>query len=172
VRVVKEGEWTGRHTFPPGMGSMRQPVPPGTLRIGCVIAGREKSLTVELVDVHKYYDEPALECPSDDTEAELTDLAGAQPDPSMSTTTYNVLRSKGLQVEELGVGAPRGYPSQRLGDPTDDPKVQVNRRGDTVAFVHLQQTDDRPDAPWSARAIEGCQSFLSAATTTTSAAAA
>jgi hypothetical protein len=172
VRVVKEGEWAGRHTFVPGMGSMRQPVPPGTLRIGCVIAGREKSLTVELVDVHKYYDKPALECPSDDTEAELTDLREAQPAPSMSTTTYNVLRSKGLQVDELRVGAPRGYPSQRLGDPTDDPEVQVNRRGDTVAFVHLQQTDDRPDAPWSARAIEGCQSFLSAATTTTSAAAA
>lgn len=167
VRVVKEGEWTGRRTFDPGMWQMRQPVPPGTLRVGCVIAGQERSLTVELVDVHKYYDEPALECPSDDTEAEVTDLGGAQSAPSMSTTTYNVLRSKGLLVEELQVGAPRGYTNQRLGDPTDDPKVQVDRRGDTVAFVHLQQTDDRPDAPWSARAIEGCQSFLSEATTTT-----
>ncbi len=172
VRVVKEGEWAGRHTFAPGMGSMRQPVPPGTLRIGCMIAGREKSLTVELVDVHKYYDEPTLECPSDDTEAEVTDLRGAQPGPSMSTTTYNLLRSEGLLVEELQVGAPRGYPSQRLGDPTDDPKVQVDRQGDTVAFVHLQQTDDQPDAPWNARAIEGCQSFLAAATTTETTAAA
>ncbi|HKA84142.1 MAG TPA: hypothetical protein VKD21_09775 [Acidimicrobiales bacterium] len=166
VRVVKEDEWTGRRTFSPGMWSMRQPVPPGTLRIGCEIAGRERSLTVELVDVHGYYQEPGLECPSDDTEAEVTDLGRAEPGPSMSATTYSVLQGRGLRVEELRVGPPRGYPRQLLGDPTDDPKVQVNRRGDTVAFVHLQQTDDRPDAPWSARAIEGCQSFLTAAPTT------
>jgi hypothetical protein len=172
VRVVKEGDWTGRRTFDPGMGSMVQPVPPGTLRIGCVITGQERSLTVELVDVHRYYDEPSLECPTDDSEVEDTDLRGAQPDTSMSTTTYNLLRSKGFQIDELVVGPVRGYPSQRLGDPTDDPKVQVDRRGDTVAFVHLEKPDDQPDTPWSARLIDGCQSFLAEATTTDTTAAA
>jgi hypothetical protein len=172
VQVVKEGEWTGRHTFDPGMGSMVQPVPPGTLRVGCVIAGQARSLTVELVDVHRYFEEPALECPTDDKEIKDTDLRGAEPDTSMSTTTYNLLRSKGFQVDELVVGPVRGYASQRLGDPTDDPKVQVDRRGDTVAFVHLQRSDDLPDAPWSVRLIDGCQSFLSEATTTETTAAA
>jgi hypothetical protein len=172
VRVVKEGEWTGRRTFDPGMWQMRQPVPPGTLRIGCVIGGQERSLTVELVDVHKYYDEPGLECPADDTEIEDTDLRAAKPDTSMSATTMNVLRSKGFQVDELVVGPVQGYPSQRLGDPTDDPMVQVDRRGDTVAFVHLQKPDAQPDTPWGARLIDGCQSFLAEATTPDTTAAA
>ncbi len=171
VRVVKDDEWSGRHRFSPGMWSMLQPVAPGTLRVGCVIDGLEKSLTVELVDVHGYYEEPGLECPSEDKEMQDKDLAGAQPDKSMSTTTYNVLRSKGFRVEELEVGPVQGDPSQRLGDPTDDPMVQVDRQGDTVAFVHLRRADDRTDAPWSVGAIVGCQSFLAEATTTETTAA-
>jgi hypothetical protein len=168
VSVVKEDEWAGRHEFEPGvMGSMLQPVAPGTLRIGCVIGGLEKSLTVELVDVHGYYREPGLECPSEDRELDLKDLdAAAPPHKSMSTTTLNALRSNGFAVDELEVGPVRGYPSQRLGDPTDDPKVQVDRRGDTVAFVHLERTDTGSDAPWKAVSINGCESFLSEAAST------
>jgi hypothetical protein len=170
VRVVKDGrddEWTGRQVFEPGMWPMRQPVPPGTLRIGCVIDGVLNSLTVELVDSYDYYREPSLDCPSGDEEGKITDLAGAEPDPQMSTTTYNALRSQGFRVGELEPGPVRGYPTQRLGDPTDDPIVQVDRQGDTVAFVHLQRPDDQPGAHWSAVAIDGCQSFLAETTTTT-----
>jgi hypothetical protein len=167
VSVVKQDEWAGRQEFKPGvMGSMLQPVAPGTLRIGCVIGGLEKSLTVELVDVYGYYRKPALECPAEDRELEVKDLSSAPPHKSMSTTTLKALRGNGFPVEDLEVGPVRGYPSQRLGDPTDDPKVQVDRRGDTVAFVHLERTDGRPDAPWKVVAIEGCESFLSEATPT------
>ena len=172
VRVVKDDEWTGRQVFKFGMWSMVQPVAPGTLRIGCVIDGVERSLTVELVDVNGYYRKPGLECPSEDKEIQITDLAEAVPDPQMSAATYSVLSSKGFPVEELEPGPVRGYPSQRLGGPTDDPIVQVDRRGDTVAFVHLRRVDDRPDAPWSAVAIDGCQSFLAEATATGTTAAA
>jgi hypothetical protein len=171
VRVIKDDEWTGRQVFDFGMRPMVQPVAPGTLRIGCVIDGVERSLTVELVDVNGYYRKPGLECPSEDREIQITDLAGAIPAPQMSTTTYNALSSEGFPVEELAVGPVRGYPSQRLGDPTDDPIVQVDRQGDTVAFVHLRRPDDQPQAPWSVVAIDGCQSFLSEATTTTTTAA-
>jgi hypothetical protein len=171
VRVVKDDEWAGGRPFDPGMGSMLQPVAPGSLRIGCVIDGREDSLTVELVDVHGYYREPRLECPSEDKKVLFTDLQGAPSDKSMSTTTYELLRSKGFRIDELAVGAVTGYPTQRLSDLTDDPTVQVDRGGDTVAFVHLRRIDDRSDAPWTVGAINGCQSFLSEATTTETTAA-
>jgi hypothetical protein len=171
VRVVKEDEWVGRREFKPGMTTMLQPVAPGRLRIGCVIDGLERSLTVDLVDVYGYYREPELECPSDDRELELKGLGAAPPHKSMSTTTLSALRDNGFPVEDLDAGPVQGYPSQRLGDPTDDPKVQVERRGDTVAFVHLERTDARPDAPWKAVTIDGCESFLSEATPTGTAAA-
>ena len=164
VSVVKGDEWAGRHRFDPGMGGMIQPVAPGSLRIGCVIGGVERSLTVELVDVHGYYHEPGLECPSEDKQSRDTDLQRAKPAKSMSTTTYNALRSKGFRVKDLQVSPVRGYPGQRFGDPTDDPMVQVNRGRDAVAFVHLRRPDDRPQTPWSATAIDGCRSFLAEAT--------
>jgi hypothetical protein len=166
VSVVKEDEWAGRHEFKPGVMTILQPVAPGSLRIGCVIDGVERSLTVDLVDVHGYYREPELDCPSEDRELELKDLGAAPPNRSMSTTTLNALRSWGFPVDGVEVGAVQGYPSQRLGDPTDDPKVQVDRRGDTVAFVHLERTDTGSDAPWKAVTIDGCESFLSEATAT------
>jgi hypothetical protein len=166
VSVVKEDEWGGRHEFKPGVTTMLQPVAPGRLRIGCVIDGLEKSLTVDLVDVHGYYREPKLECPSEDRELERKDLGAAPPNRSMSTTTLNALRSWGFAVDGLEVGAVQGYPSQRLGDPSDDPKVQVDRRGDTLAFVHLARTDAGSDAPWKAVTIDGCESFLAEATST------
>ena len=161
VRVVKGEEWSGRLSFAPGMGTMQQPVAPGTLRIGCVIGGVEKSLTVELVDVHGYYHEPGLECPSADKKIQDTDLGEAEPAKSMSATAFNALRSKGFPVKELIVEPAQGYPGQRFTDPTDDPMVEVNRRGggETVAFVHLQRLNDQPPS-WRATAIDGCESFL------------
>jgi hypothetical protein len=167
VSVIKDDDWAGRHEFQPGVyGTMRQPVAPGTLRIGCVINGLEQSLTVELVDVHGYYQEPELDCPSEDRELDLKELGAAAPHRSMSTTTFNALRSNGFAVDELKVGPVQGYPSQRLGDPTDDPVVQVDRRSDTVAFVHLEHTAAGSDAPWRAVTIDGCESFLAEATAT------
>jgi hypothetical protein len=163
VRVVKGDEWAGRRAFAPGMSSMVQPVAPGTLRIGCVIGGVEKSLTVELVDVHGYYHQPELECPSEDKEIPDMDLSGAEPAKSMSATTKNLLRSGGFRVEDFDVHPVRGYPGQRFGDPTDDPMVQLDRGGDTVAFVHLRRSDEQRQASWRATAIDGCRSFLAEA---------
>jgi hypothetical protein len=172
VRVVKEAVWTGRQSFAAGVvGTMVQPVPPGSIQIGCFGGGVADSNTVELVDVHSYYQKPELACSSEDEAIEITDLGGAEPDRAMSTTARKGIASQDLEVEGLAFGALRGYPNQRLSDPTDDPMVQVSRDGDTVAFVHLRRTDDHRDAKWRAVAIEGCQSFLSAATTTKTTAA-
>jgi hypothetical protein len=172
VRVVKEAAWTGRQSFAAGVvGTMIQPVPPGSIQIGCFGAGVEDSNTVELVDVHSYYQKPELVCPSEDEVAKITDLRGAESDRAMSTTARTSIASRGLQVKDLEFGPLRGYSGQRFSDPTDDPMVQVSRDGDTVAFVHLRRTDDG-DALWAAVAIEGCQSFLSEATTTETTAAA
>ena len=147
VRVVKEAVWTGRQSFAAGVvGTMVQPVPPGSIQIGCFAAGVADSNTVELVDVHSYYQKPELVCPSGDEATEITDLRGAESDRSMSTTARKGIASQGLQVKDLDFGPLRGYPTQRFSDPTDDPMVQVSRDGDTVAFVHLQRADDRLDA--------------------------
>ena len=173
VRVVKEEVWTGRQSFPTGaVGSMVQPVPPGSIQIGCFGAGVADSNTVELVDVHSYYNEPGLECPEDE-QVRITDLRGAEAARSMSTTTRNVLASQGFEVDELDPRPVRGYLSQRFSDPTDDPMVQVNRRGDDdpVAFVHLRRTGDQSDASWKAVAIDSCPSFRSEATSTETTAA-
>jgi hypothetical protein len=176
VRVVKEDVWTGRQSFPiGGVGSMTQPVPPGSIQIGCFGAGVADSNTVELVDVHSYYTEPSLECPEDE-QVRMTDLRGAEADRSarsMSTTTRKALASQGFDVDQLDPRPVRGYLSQRFSDPTDDPMVQVNRRDgdDPVAFVHLRRTSDQPDASWKAVAIDSCQSFFLEATSTESTAA-
>jgi hypothetical protein len=175
VRVVKEDVWTGRQSFPTGaVGSMTQPVPPGSVQIGCFGAGLTDSNTVELVDVHSYYKEPRLEC-SEDEQVRVTDLRDAEDveSRSMSTTTRNALDSQGFEVDELDPRPVRGYLSQHFSDPTDDPMVQVNRRDgdDPVAFVHLRRTDDQLDAPWAAVAIDSCPSFLEEATSTEATAA-
>jgi hypothetical protein len=172
VRVVNEGVWTGRQTFAAGVvGTMIQPVPPGSIQIGCFGAGVEDFNTVELVDVHGYYREPELVCPSEDEAIQITDLPGVERARSMSTTARNAVDSKGVQVKDLGFGPLRGYPSQRFSDPTDDPMVQVSRDGDTVAFVHLRRADDRPDALWAPESIDGCRSLFSEASTTETTAA-
>jgi hypothetical protein len=164
VRVIKGDEWAGRQQFAHGMGAMVQPVAPGTLRIGCVVGGVEKSQTVELVDVHGYYQEPTLECPSEDKKMQVGDLGGAEPARSMTTTTNNLFRSKGYRVDELDVHPVRGYVGARFGYPTDDPMVQVDRGADTVAFVHLRRSDDQRQASWHAVTIDGCGGFLAEAT--------
>jgi hypothetical protein len=166
VRVVNERVWTGRQSFPTGVGSMVQPVPPGSIRIGCFGAGVEDSNTVELVDVHSYYQKPELVCSSEDEAIQITDLRGAEPTRSMSTTARKVVASQGLEVKDLDFGPLQGYPSQRFTDPTDDPMVQVSRDGDTVAFVHLQRADDRLNGPWVAESIDGCRSLFSEPNTT------
>jgi hypothetical protein len=172
VRVVKEAVWTGRQSFATGVvGTTVQPVPPGSIQIGCFGTGVEDSNTVELVDVHSYYQKPELVCPSEDEATQITDLGGADGARSMSTTARNVVASLGVQVKDLDFGRFRGYPSQRFSDPTDDPMVQVSRDRDTVAFVHLQRADDRPDADWIAESIDGCRSLFSEATTTETTAA-
>jgi hypothetical protein len=169
VRVVKEAVWTGRQSFATGaVATMVQPVPPGSIQIGCFGAGVEDANTVELVDVHSYYQKPELMCPSEDEAIQITDPGGSGR--AMSTTAREVVASQGLRAEDLDFGPLRGYPDQRFSDPTDDPTVQVSRDGDTVAFVHLQRADDHHE--WSAVAIEGCRSFLSERTTTETTAAA
>jgi hypothetical protein len=161
VMVDAKG-WSGRRTFEPGIGSMRQPVPPGTLTISCAIAGSPDTQTVDLNDVHGYYQEPGVECPADDSEASVTDLQEAiRSDPTLIGATHEILKNSGYPVDELTLGPVRGYVEQRVGDPTDDPVVQVEREGEAVAFVHLGADQSETEGPWkSAWLIEGCRSFL------------
>jgi hypothetical protein len=172
VWVVKPGDWEGRDQFGPGQWAMRLPAPPGSLRVGCGVNGSGRSLTVELNDVRGYYREPELECPADDEVTRLTNLPAPRPEMSMVGASKSVLKESGLPVDDLGLGPVRGYVAQRLGDPTDDPVVQVQRDGDTIAFVHLGKPDGQPEGPWTlARSIEGCQTFLAQRSTTATTAA-
>lgn len=52
-------------------------------------------------------------------------------------------------TEGAGIGAVRGYVSQRLGDETTDPVVQVTRDGDVIAFAHVRGEGGASDPPWT-----------------------
>ena len=170
---VEGADWSGDDRFQPGgFGSMRMPVPPGRLRMGCGVSGTGKSVTVDLNDVRGYYEEPELECPADDEAAVVANLRAARALMSLSAAAKFVLAANGYPVDKLKFGPVRGYVGQRLGDPTDDPVVQVDHDGDGVAFVHLGEAQGQSEGPWDAAwRVEGCRSFLDSATTTTTVAA-
>ena len=162
VRVTARGWSSGWVTFEPGVSSLRQPVPPGVLTIGCDIAGRSEKRTVELNDIHGYYRTPELACPSDEQDR-VSDLPAEEPVDSMVLAATSILRQHGYadESDEIEVGPVRGYVGARLGDPTVDPEVQVERDGEVVAFVYLRGAQGEPEGPWvRARLIEGCRSFF------------
>ncbi len=66
-------------------------------------------------------------------------------------------------TENDEIGALRGYQSQRLGDATDDPVVQVTRAGKVVAFVHVRGAEGATSAPWTTVSeADVCGSVLAA----------
>jgi hypothetical protein len=155
---VRNGDWSARETFRPGGWDLVVPAPPGRLTLGCSRGAGHRSLTVDLVDVHGYYQEPELECPAGDTTATLTDLQPVEPDRTMTAATNRALEANGLP-SGLVPGPPRGYINERLSDALVQPRVQVSRDGDRIGFATLQRTDN-PDLPWRVAAIVACESVL------------
>jgi hypothetical protein len=162
----------------PGLHEVRQPVPPGELTIGCEIAGELQRRRVDLVDSGGYYRVPELSCDQADA-VTLRDLPVGVP----QATNITVAARAALQPYVSGgadtndeIGALRGYQSQRLGDATDDPVVQVTRAGKVIAFAHVRGADGETSAPWTTvTEAKVCSSALAApppAETTTSTTAA
>ena len=94
---------------------------------------------VDLVDLGGYYRTPELDCEQADVVI-LRDLPVEVP----GATNIIVAARSALDphltggTEADGIGPIRGYQSQRLGDATTDPVVQVTRDGTVVAFAHVR----------------------------------
>jgi hypothetical protein len=58
------------------------------------------------------------------------------------------------------IGAPRGYPAQRVGDATLDPSVQVSRAGDVIAFASVRGEDGAVEPPWVSVEARVCSSLV------------
>jgi hypothetical protein len=172
LEVDGDGWRSGPIDLPAGESTVRQPVPPGELTIGCAIAGEMQRRRVDLVDVGGFYRVPELSCDPADT-ATLRDL------PVAVAERHNIVLAARAALQPFltsgtdddPIGAPRGYQSQRLGDPTDDPVVHVTRAGKVIAFAHVRGADGATSAPWTTVSeAEVCRSALAAppAETTTS----
>jgi hypothetical protein len=147
---VDGGGWSsGEIEVPVGTSTVRQPVPPGQLTVGCGIGGRVERRRVDLADTGGYYRIPELACPRRDV-VTLEEL------PVQDEDADSIVAAARGAVEPLlvpssdgfGVSAVRGYQSQRLSDPTADPEVQVTNEGEVVAFVHVRGEDGATSAPW------------------------
>jgi hypothetical protein len=163
---VRNGDWSARDSFRPGGWDLVVPAPPGSLTLGCGRGGGHRSLTVDLVDVHGYYQEPVLECAAGEGVATLTDLQPVEPDKSMTAATNRALEANRFP-DGLVPGPPRGYINERLSDAIDVPRVQVSRDGDRVAFARLQRSGDRNLPSWRVASIEACESVLAERTPAT-----
>jgi len=150
LQVEGDGWSSGDIEVQPGVSGVRQPVPPGELTIGCEIAGEMQRRRVDLVDPGGFYRAPELGCERADV-VTLPDL----PVPVPDATNIIVAARAALHpyvtggTEGDGVGPLRGYQSQRLGDATDDPVVQVSRAGKVIAFVHVRGADGAVTPPWT-----------------------
>jgi hypothetical protein len=173
LHVDGDGWSSGDIAVPPGVVDVRQPVPPGELTIGCAIGGEMQRRRVDLVDSDGYYQVPELSCDRADA-VTLRDLPVTVP---QSTNIVRAARSAlhpyvtgGTVNDEIE--ALRGYQSQRLGDATDDPVVQLSREGKVIAFVHVRGADGATSTPWTTVSeAEVCSSVLATpppAETTTS----
>jgi hypothetical protein len=149
LTVTGDGWRSGEIPVPPGAQEVRQPVPPGDVTIGCQIGGDMQRRQVAVVDVAGYYRTPELEC--DDSEAAVVRQV---PVPDPDTTNIITAARQALYPVIVGgtdgdaIGPLRGYVSQRLGDATADPVVQVARDGSVVAIAHVRGLDGAPSAPW------------------------
>ncbi|MGH9113132.1 MAG: hypothetical protein ACRDZN_12685, partial [Acidimicrobiales bacterium] len=157
---VTGADWSsGRLTADPGVKTLRLPVPPGVLTLGCQVAGRDDRRRVDLDDVDGHYQSPELVCDGDERR-ELRDLPVDGQTDALATAARVALER--YWVDGVTTAGPvDGYEGQRLGDITDDPVVQIEREGDPVAFVYLRGRDGEPKAPWTtARLVVGCKDFL------------
>jgi hypothetical protein len=165
VLHVDGDDWrSGDIEVPPGPSEVRQPVPPGELTIGCQIAGEVQRRRVDLVDSGGYYRVPELSCDQADA-VPLRDLPVGVPQAANIVQAARAALHPYLTggTEDDEIGALRGYQSQRLGDATDDPVVQVTRAGKVIAFVHVRGAEGATSAPWTTVSeADVCGSVLAA----------
>ncbi len=150
VEVEGDGWRSGHIEVPPGVTEVRQPVPPGELTIGCDIAGEMQRRRVDLVDLGGYYRAPELECEQADV-VTLRDLP-----VELDGATNIIVAARAALHPHLtdgtdgdAIGPLRGYQSQRLGDSTADPVVQVTRDGKVIAFAHVRGAEGAVAPPWT-----------------------
>ena len=144
------------------MSEIVQPVPPGVLNIGCEINGQYERRRVDLVDSSGYYEEPELDCEPAERTTLDDDLPVTPPEMNLVTAVREGMAP--YLVEGDAIKAVRGYVSQRITDPTDDPVVQVVRRGDTVGFVHVRGDGGASTPPWTVISfVEACSALTAQA---------
>lgn len=161
LEVEGEGWSSGAIPVAPGVEEVRQPVPPGEVTLGCDIGGRLERRQVNLVDAGGYYEKPELACSGAEI-ATLRDLVVEPAQGNVITAAREALHPHLVEgTVDDAIGALRGYPAQRLSDPTADPVVQVIRDGDVVAFAHLRGGDGAATPPWTAvTEVDVCRSVL------------
>ncbi|HET6951755.1 MAG TPA: hypothetical protein VFI47_15345 [Acidimicrobiales bacterium] len=157
--VVSSPDWaSGPITVPTGVTEVTRPVPPGSLTIGCDIAGRRERRQVDLVDPAGYYQEPELDCDEADRTV-LTDLEVAPATMYLGTAVRQGLDGRILESDTID--AVHGYPVQQMSEPGDDPVAEVARDGDVIAFAHVQGPGGSFVAPWTTLwKVEACASAL------------
>jgi hypothetical protein len=154
---VRSREWfSGDIPVPVGEQRVKQPVPPGEVRIGCEIGGVMERRGIELVDPAGYYIEPSLDC----DEADVVAIEKRPVDPAersmIRAARVALIPSLVEPSNDYALEAPRGYPTQRVDAATDDPMVQVSRDGEVVAFAHVRGEEGRAEGPWTTVRADAC----------------
>jgi hypothetical protein len=145
VEVTNDGWSSGPVSVPVGALSLRTPVPPGVLAVGCIVNGIPDRRRVDLVDTAGYYETPELGC----DEANQTRLVDLPIDPPLPTLVPSVRAALSPHMTVDAVRAARGYPSQRMGDPALDQMAAVVNGGDVVALAHVRGATDPAKGPWA-----------------------
>jgi len=165
LQVTADGWDSGDIEVPAGEHRVEQPVPPGEVRIGCEIGGEMQRRVIELVDPAGYYIEPALDC----EKAAAVRLGPLPVDPaeqSMIRATRSALAPSLVgSSDDYAIEAPRGYPTQSVDAATVDPRVQVSRDDEVVAFAEVRGEGDVPEPPWTTVEAEVCDHVVDDAAT-------
>ncbi len=163
LEVDGDGWSSGEIEVRPGERAVRQPVPPGKVTISCRIGGATERRRIDVVDLAGYYVEPHLACDDSDV-AKLDRLAVDPPSSSVivaARTALDAWLTGGSRDDEIG--PVRGYPSQRLGDATADPMVQVKRDGDVIAFASVRGAEGATDPPYTTVTARVCRAMVTTA---------
>jgi hypothetical protein len=145
VEVTNEDWSSGPMPVPVGPLSLRTPVPPGVLAVGCIVNGIPDRRRVDLVDTEGYYKAPELSCDA----ADQNRMVNLPIDPPLPTLVPSVRAALAPYMKVDRVGAAEGYTSQRMGDWALDQMVQVEDGGDVVALAHVRGATDPAKGPWA-----------------------
>jgi hypothetical protein len=170
VWVVSEGPWrSGRFSVPAGVSSRVLAAPPGKLTVGCNVGSTEQQRQVDLVDADHHYTPAQLDCATGQQKRLPGTFRVDGTEQALPEAARSALGERIRDTDQLRPFS--GYAEVRYDSPTVDPAVQVRRRGETVALVHIT---GRPDAdaapkgtvpptvtaPWATARVDFCPDFL------------